>query len=138
MRPIGIIFYFSIVSGIFAQSGENCTFQRDPEEFLLQQERAIRSVNERTMALGKLRGASGARTVNAWDLRWQNMVDEEILGRLEKDRIPVAPLTTDEEFVRRIYLDLIAVYPRVQLSMGGVAGGFGREPADGDQRESAE
>ena len=112
MRPIGIVFYFSTLSGVFAQSGENCTFQRDPEEFLLKQERAFRSVNDRTMALGKLRGASGARTVNAWDLPWRNMVDEEILGRLEKDRIPVAPLTTDDEFVRRIYLDLIGRLPR--------------------------
>ncbi len=112
MRRIGIVFYFSTLSGIFAQSGENCTFQRDPDEFVLKQERAFRSVNDRTMALGKLRGATGARTVNAWDLPWRNMVDEEILGRLEMDRIPVAPLTTDEEFVRRIYLDLIGRLPR--------------------------
>ena len=37
----------------------------------------------------------------------QNLIDEHIFGRMEADGIPNAPPATDEEFFRRIHLDLI-------------------------------
>src|SRR5438132_3839685 len=36
----------------------------------------------------------------------KNFIDDYIFGKLEKDGIPHAPLSTDEEFFRRIHLDL--------------------------------
>lgn len=111
MRPNGILWIFCSFAAALAQSGENCTFRNDPDEFLLRQERTQREISARTMALGKLRGAAAVRTVSPGNLPWRNLVDEEILGRLERERIGAAPLTTDEEFVRRLYLDLIGRLP---------------------------
>jgi hypothetical protein len=41
----------------------------------------------------------------------KNLVDEYIFKRMERDGIPHAPLSSDEEFVRRIYLDLTGRIP---------------------------
>lgn len=106
--------------GLLAQeplhvSGENCTFQRDPEEFLTKEERTIHDVNARAVAYAAkagMRFAGTVRSVNPWDVPWRNLIDEEIFSRLEKDRIQVAPLSTDAEFVRRIYLDLTGRLPQ--------------------------
>jgi hypothetical protein len=41
----------------------------------------------------------------------KNLIDEHILGRIERDRIPHAPVARDEEFMRRAYLDATGVLP---------------------------
>lgn len=41
----------------------------------------------------------------------RNFIDELIFARLAKDGIPHAGLSTDEEFVRRVYLDAIGLPP---------------------------
>src|SRR5260221_122548 len=102
----------TIVQG--QSSGDNCTFRRDPEGFLRKQERANREGNARTLAAAKNGGRAAAvvATVNAADLPTRNLIDEEILGRLTKDGIQAAPISSDTEFVRRIYLDLIGRLPK--------------------------
>lgn len=40
-----------------------------------------------------------------------NFIDDEILGAMEKDAIPYAPLATDEQFLRRVTLDLTGRIP---------------------------
>jgi len=37
----------------------------------------------------------------------RNLIDEHIFGRMERDGIPHAPLASDEEYFRRVHLDLI-------------------------------
>src|SRR2546425_523254 len=41
----------------------------------------------------------------------KNFIDEHIFGRIEKDNIPHAPLASDEEFLRRAYVDAIGFAP---------------------------
>ena len=41
----------------------------------------------------------------------RNLVDEFIFGKMQKDGIPHAPLATDQEFVRRVMLDLTGRIP---------------------------
>ena len=41
----------------------------------------------------------------------RNFIDDEIFGKMERDRIPHAPLTTDQEFIRRVKLDLAGRIP---------------------------
>lgn len=41
----------------------------------------------------------------------RSFIDEHIFSRIERDRIPHAPLATDLEFVRRIYIDALGVPP---------------------------
>ncbi len=45
-----------------------------------------------------------------------NYIDEFIFGRIERDNIPHAPIATDEEFVRRAYLDATGLLPSVDES----------------------
>jgi hypothetical protein len=41
----------------------------------------------------------------------KNFVDEHIFGRIERDKIPHAPVAADAEFLRRAYLDAIGLLP---------------------------
>ena len=41
----------------------------------------------------------------------KNYIDEQIFGRMERDKIPHAALASDEEFVRRAYLDATGLLP---------------------------
>jgi hypothetical protein len=96
-----------LTGSVYAQfSGENCTFTANPDEFLLREERIVADIHARTAKYSR------KATSKAADLPWRNFIDEEILGRLEKEKIPAAALTTDAEFVRRIYLDLAGRLPK--------------------------
>jgi hypothetical protein len=44
----------------------------------------------------------------------KNIVDEQIFGRMERDKIPHAVLSTDEEFIRRLYVDATGQLPSVE------------------------
>ncbi len=54
------------------------------------------------------RGAQGSRVVR------RNLIDEHVFARMEKDRVPHAPLAGDEEFARRAYLDATGRIPAVE------------------------
>ena len=41
----------------------------------------------------------------------RNFIDEQIFGRMERDKVPHAPLATDEEFIRRAYIDATGIQP---------------------------
>src|SRR5207253_8692652 len=42
----------------------------------------------------------------------KNYIDEFIFGKMDRDRIPHAPLSPDTEFLRRVYLDLTGRIPQ--------------------------
>src|SRR5262245_39868387 len=44
----------------------------------------------------------------------KNLIDEQIFGRLERDRIPHAPISSDSEFVRRAYVDATGQLPSLE------------------------
>src|SRR5512134_1243987 len=44
----------------------------------------------------------------------KNYIDEHVFGRMERDRIPHAGLASDEEFLRRAYLDATGLLPEPQ------------------------
>jgi len=95
-----------------AQSGENCTFRNDPDEFLQREVRLQRDIAGRTgKADGWLKQASGTRTVAADQISRRNFIDVEIFDRLSAAKAPSASLSTDAEFVRRIYLDVTGRIP---------------------------
>ena len=41
----------------------------------------------------------------------KNLIDEHLFGRMERDGVPHAPLSSDEEFVRRVYVDATGQLP---------------------------
>ena len=44
----------------------------------------------------------------------RNYIDEQLFGRMERDGIPHAGLASDEEFLRRAYLDATGLLPEPQ------------------------
>jgi hypothetical protein len=91
---------------------QGCTFTAKPDEFLSAQSRTRSYIYETTGKLSRARyGDKQGDTVQATDIPRRNLIDDEIFGKLASLNIPSAPLTTDEEFLRRITLDLTGRIP---------------------------
>lgn len=95
-----------------ADTGVNCSFKAEPDRFLSATTRARESVlahlrNRRPRAV---ESASQANQVPG-GVEQKNFIDEAIFGRLTEARVPAARMSTDEEFVRRIHLDLTGRLP---------------------------
>jgi hypothetical protein len=60
----------------------------------------------------------------------KNLVDEYIFGRIERDGISHSGLSTDEEFVRRVYMDAIGQLPSADVVRQFVAD---KDPAKRDK-----
>src|SRR4051794_29378704 len=45
------------------------------------------------------------------DVRIKNYIDEYVFGRMQRDKIPHAPIANDNEFLRRAYLDATGLLP---------------------------
>src|SRR5258706_6407345 len=93
-------------------SAADCTFQVNPDRFLASQGRVRREVNERTMKMNAVFARPvPAAALDAESIPQRNFVDQEIFGKLIKAKVPSAQLSTDAEFLRRIYLDLTGRLP---------------------------
>ncbi len=94
-------------------SGQNCTYIVAPDETLNREANARRDAYERTVAfsrsLGKSRSAG--RTVTPAEMPVRSFIDEEIFRRLEAEGVASAAICTDEEFIRRVTLDLTGRIP---------------------------
>ncbi len=90
-------------------SGADCTFTPNRDEFLGRAARNRQSIVDRTRRL--LRGQKLSAPVSPDSLPQRNFIDQEILGKLTKAGSSAAPLSSDEEFLRRIYLDLTGRLP---------------------------
>ena len=92
---------------------QQCTFKADPDAFLERQTRVARQVFERTnQALSRsTRPGKKSEAVLASTLPTRNFIDEEIFGTLTTKNVPSAALSTDEEFIRRVTLDLTGKLP---------------------------
>src|SRR5262249_44956833 len=69
--------------------------------------RIRQAINDRAV---KLNGVA-KRSAVADTIPQRNSIDQEIFGKLTKLGVPSAPLASDEEFLRRIYLDLTGRLP---------------------------
>ncbi|PYS32943.1 MAG: hypothetical protein DMG14_33100 [Acidobacteria bacterium] len=54
---------------------------------------------------------AGQSSATSQDVPNKNYIDEYIFGRMQRDKIPHAPLANDYEFVRRAYLDATGLVP---------------------------
>lgn len=90
-------------------SSENCTFRNDPTTADLLAARTRRGAYERALRVSRALGlaeAGGSQT-----LPRNNFIDEHIFGRLETEGVAPARLAGDEEFLRRVTLDLTGQTP---------------------------
>jgi len=109
-----------VAVSVFAQDNTtnttvNCSFRAEPDRLLAAASRSRQAVWENL----KRRAARSVDltqplTVAARTLPVRNFVDEAIFGRLIRDDIPAAALSSDEEFFRRIHLDLTGRIPTAQ------------------------
>ncbi|MBM3773652.1 MAG: DUF1553 domain-containing protein [Acidobacteria bacterium] len=90
-------------------TAKDCTYSVNPDEFLAREGRAQEEVFDR--ALKVQRALAAAETRGAGEIPHRGFIDSEIFGRLAKMNVSPARLATDEEFVRRIYLDLTGRIP---------------------------
>jgi len=92
-------------------SGSNCTFQAAPDKFLAAEARARQAVYQRTQQFQKSAAAAATNTAAASSIARRNLIDDEIFDKLANMKVQPARLTTDEEFFRRISLDLTGRIP---------------------------
>lgn len=118
-------FYTSL---LFAQEEEvpppeqGCNFTVNPDEFKASQARSQTEVYEQVRKFSFARNSAPVQA--AADIPRRNFIDDEIFGKLQTLGVPSAPLTTDEEFMRRVYLDLTGRVPAPQEVRDFVADPF--------------
>ena len=97
---------------LYAGRGDNCSFKSAPDRFLSAHSRARKELFERGHKFERALARTGeSHTVDAATVPQRNFVDEEIFRRLTREGVRSAKLSTDEEFLRRIYLDLTGRIP---------------------------
>src|SRR4051794_9271154 len=92
---------------------QGCSFRADPVEFLNTQRRLRDSVHRRVKEFADARFAAAQAEPQAAATR-RNFIDDEIFGKLKQLNVPSAGMSSDEEFVRRVYLDIIGRIPTSQ------------------------
>ena len=95
-------------------SKADCDFLRDPEGIKGAAARHREEVARATEYLGSTLAArteSELSLVPPQDIPRKNFIDNILFDRMVKDNIQSAPLCTDEEFVRRVYLDVTGRIP---------------------------
>ncbi len=94
-------------------SGQNCTFLVAPDETMNREAHVRRDAYERTVAFARSLGRSRtpARSMAPAEMPVRSFIDEEIFRRLEAEGVASAALCTDEEFIRRVTLDLTGRIP---------------------------
>jgi hypothetical protein len=90
---------------------DDCAYLKDPESFRNAQLRHRRQVSRVTEEFAEKVPNQVEHLVNANDIPRKNFIDDLIFDKMQNDNVPSAPLCTDEEFVRRIYLDLTGRIP---------------------------
>jgi len=83
-------------------AASDCSFRTNPDRFLGQELQARRAVDR--LVRSALR--QPAATVPASDIPRRNFVDHLIFNTMEARGVPSAALSTDVEFLRRVYFDL--------------------------------
>lgn len=97
------------------EPGANCTFKSNPDEYTSRESSIRALVAERALSFkgGRLASA-GARTADPGSIPLKGFIDEAIFSRLLAAGVPSARLSSDEEFLRRIYLDLTGRIPTLE------------------------
>jgi len=91
--------------------GGDCSYLKAPENFRGVQARHRETVSRTTEALSGNSSEAGLELLQASDAPRYNFIDNILFDRMGRDGIASAPLCSDEEFLRRVYLDLTGRIP---------------------------
>ncbi|MEP7341533.1 MAG: DUF1553 domain-containing protein [Acidobacteriota bacterium] len=89
----------------------DCSFVRRPEDFLDAEARHRNAVSQITELAAASLAGEGVQLVPPQQIPRKNIVDDLIFGKMAIAGIQSAPICTDEEFLRRSYLDLTGRIP---------------------------
>ncbi|MBI3680856.1 MAG: DUF1549 domain-containing protein [Acidobacteria bacterium] len=89
----------------------DCTFRRDPDEYLSRQARIHRDVFDVTVKYSAKATAGKTRAAHAATMPRRDFIDDYIFQKLEERNIAPAPIAGDEEYLRRVSLDLTGRIP---------------------------
>lgn len=101
----------STLASLASSGGSHCTFKSDPDEYTARESSVRDLIASRTASFHSPRSASSPRTAAPGSIPLKGFLDEAIFGRLLSAGVPSARLSSDEEFLRRIYLDLTGRIP---------------------------
>lgn len=93
---------------------EDCSYIKSPDdyrEFALKHRNAVSQMTE---AIASRFNIDGLQLVPPQNIPQKNFVDQLIFGKMQSAGIESAPLCTDEEFIRRVYIDLTGRIPSAQ------------------------
>lgn len=94
----------------------DCGYLKSPNELLGAQARHRASISTVTETFSdRLGKAVESPLRDAHDVPRQNLIDDILFGKMEADGVLSAPLSTDEEFVRRIHIDLTGRIPSADV-----------------------
>jgi len=112
--PITMVLFLSLVVAAQLPQQEKAepkqsdpTFEAAHGQLLSGQDRA-REASRLTEVVASALPSSGSSSA---PIPRKNFVDELVFGRIERDKIPHAPLADDEEFLRRVSLDATGFLP---------------------------
>ena len=100
-----------LLPGDSIPAGTNCTFRSSPDEFLAAQSKARKDVFERTKAARFSAAAKPSATLDPQSVTRRNFIDDQIFGKMASAGARSAAMSTDEEFLRRVTLDLTGRLP---------------------------
>ncbi len=94
---------------------EDCDYLQNPEGFRGAMARHREEVSRATETLSSaLMLETELQTVPPQDIPRKNFIDNMLFDRMERDNVASAPLCTDSEFIRRVYLDLTGRIPSAE------------------------
>lgn len=106
---LGLSLLSPIVAGERAITAADCNFLLHPDEFRTAQSRIRRQAHDKATSV--LRAAAADATVDPRSIPRRNLIDTHIFDRLQTRNVRSAALTADEEFLRRVTLDLTGRIP---------------------------
>jgi len=96
---------------IASVSGSNCSFITQPDSFASRELRVHRDLVSRVKQLESIPRRSSPSAVSPTSIPQRNFIDRIIFSRMAAAKVSSAPLATDEEFLRRVTLDLTGRIP---------------------------
>jgi len=112
---VATLVVFSIVLSVSAQNQaqkQQTTPSTSADEFEKAHQNLFGPPTDKAAEASRLTaGFAAAGPAVLGDIQRKNYIDEQIFGRMERDGIPHAPLASDQEFVRRVYLDATGLLP---------------------------
>lgn len=90
----------------------DCSFQSNPDHFLAHESRLNAELHERSQRYNRMyRFATASKAIQPFAGTPRNFIDREIFGKLKEAGVAPSMLSSDDEFLRRIYLDLTGMPP---------------------------